>query len=280
MPHHASGGPRRERAEAAFVTIVLKYGGNAMAAPGEADPLLDDVAARVAAGDRVVVVHGGGPQIDAALALRGLAPLRVRGLRVTDGATLDVTEMVLCGATNKALVRALARRGARAAGISGQDGRTLVARDAPPIDGIALGFVGEIERVDASLVIALLSAGFVPVVAPLGISASSEHAYNINADTAAGAIAGALRADAYVVVTNVARVRRVVSDPASGIARLTVAEAAALLEDGTFDGGMRPKMQSALDALARGARSAIICGGGAGALERGLRGEGTTVTAA
>ncbi len=269
-----------EHEEVAHVTIVLKYGGNAMAAPGEADPLLDDVAARVAAGDRIVIVHGGGPQIDAALASHGLAPPRIRGLRVTDAATLDVTEMVLCGATNKALVRALARRGVRAVGISGQDGGMLVARKTAPIDGIELGFVGEIERVEPELIETLLAAGFVPVVAPLGTSASSEHVYNVNADTAAGAIAGALGADAYVIVTNVERVRRVVADPTTGISRLGAAEALAFLADGTFDGGMRPKMQSALDAIARGARAAIICGSGVGALERGLRGEGTTVTAA
>jgi len=261
------------------VTIVLKYGGNAMAAVHAPDPLLDDVAARVAAGDRVVLVHGGGPQIDAALAARGLVPPRIGGLRVTDAATLDVTESVLCGAVNKALVRALLRRGARAVGISGQDGRTLVARPAMPVGGVPLGYVGDIECVEPALVRALLTAGFVPVVAPLAVAADAAHALNVNADTAAGALAGALAADAYVVVTNVDCVRRDVNDSASGIAELSSHEAAMLLADGTFDGGMRPKMQSALDALARGARRAIICGNGPGALERGLRGEGTTVVA-
>jgi len=250
-----------------------------MAAADTPDPLLDDVANRVATGDRVVVVHGGGPQIDAALAARGLAPPRIGGLRVTDAATLDVTESVLCGAVNKALVRALLRRGARAVGISGQDGRTFVGRLAMPVAGVSLGYVGEIDIVDPALVRTLLAAGFVPVVAPLAVAAEAAHALNVNADTAAGALAGAIGADVYVVVTNVERVRRDVDDPASGIADLSVHEASMLLADGTFDGGMRPKMQSALDALARGARSAVICGNGPGALERGLRGEGTTVVA-
>ncbi|MBD5606763.1 MAG: acetylglutamate kinase [Candidatus Eremiobacteraeota bacterium] len=258
--------------------IVLKYGGNAMAAPSAEDPLLDDVAERVAGGDRVVLVHGGGPQIDAALEERGIVTHRVAGLRVTDAATLAVTESVLCGTVNKAIVRALLVRGALAAGLSGQDGALLEARPLA-IDGRSLGYVGEIVRVIPRVLHALLDAGFVPVIAPLGITRDGATALNVNADTAAGAIAGALGADAYVVVTNVPRVRRLVDDPATEIARLTIAEAHAYLADGTFDGGMRPKMESALDALAAGAASAVICGGGRGALSRALDGHGTTIVA-
>lgn len=258
--------------------IVLKYGGNAMAAGGD-DPLLDDVAARAAAGDRIVLVHGGGPQIDAELARRGLAPPRIAGLRVTDAATLEVTEAVLCGTLNKALVRALQQRGVSAAGISGQDGALLVCRALEPPDGARLGFVGEIVEVRTAVLAALLDAGFVPVVAPLGVSADGRTAYNVNADTAAGAIAGALAVDAYVVVTNVERVRARANDPTSGIAHLTASQARAHLEDGTFGGGMRPKIESALDALAHGARSAIVGGQGPGALRRALAGGGTTIDA-
>ncbi len=259
------------------MVIVLKYGGNAMAEADAADPLLDEVAARVAAGDKVVLVHGGGPQIDAALAAGGLAPPRVHGLRVTDAATLAVTEHVLCGTVNKALVRALQRRGVRAAGISGQDGALLVARTLRPASGEWLGFVGEIAEVRPGVLEGLFVAGLTPVVAPLGVSLDAATALNVNADTAAGAIAGALGADAYVIVTNVDRVRRVAGDPATGIARLTAAEAQSLLDDGTFDGGMAPKMASALDALERGAGSAVVCGSGPDALGRALAGDGTTV---
>jgi len=257
------------------VLIVLKYGGNAMVDAD--DPLLDDIARRVAAGDRVVLVHGGGPQIDAALAERGIVGTRVAGLRVTDAATLAVTESVLCGTVNKALVRALARRGVAAAGISGQDGMLLVARPAPAVDDVSLGFVGDVITVRPEVLHALLAANIVPVVAPLGIAEDAATAYNVNADTAAGAIAGALRADAYVVVTNVDRVRRDVHDAASGIERLTVREARAYLADGTFDGGMKPKMASALHALGAGARTAIVAGTGPGALDRALAGGGTTI---
>lgn len=258
--------------------IVLKYGGNAMGGPDAADPLLDDIAERVRAGDDVVLVHGGGPQIDAALAERKIVTERIDGQRVTDAATLLVTEAVLCGNVNKALVRELRRRGVAAAGVSGQDGNLLEARRLLTPAGASLGFVGEIIAVHPMVLETLLVAGFVPVVAPLGFeTGSGGGALNINADASAGAIAGALQADAYVVVTNVERVRRVRDDPATGLARVSPSEAQAYLDDGTFDGGMRPKIRSALDALAAGARSAIVCGAGAGALSRALAGDGTII---
>ncbi|MGH7728495.1 MAG: acetylglutamate kinase [Vulcanimicrobiaceae bacterium] len=257
--------------------IVLKYGGNAMSLPSAPEPLLDELAERAQGGDRIVLVHGGGPQIDEELRARGIAERRVAGLRVTDAATLAVVEAVLCGRVNKALVRALLARGARAVGLSGQDGGLLVARRAPAIEGVALGFVGEIERVEPAPLEALLAAGFVPVVAPLALEARTLVPLNVNADTAAGAIAGALAADAYLIVTNVARVRRELGDPGSELARLDASEARALLADGSFGGGMRPKIESALAALAAGARSVAIAGGGPGAVARALGGEGTTL---
>jgi acetylglutamate kinase len=272
----AAAGVAPARTESARVLIVLKYGGNAMAVAGQ-DPLLDDVAARVAAGDQVVLVHGGGPQIDAELAERRIPTVRVDGLRVTDEATLAATERILCGTVNKALVRALLRRDVRAAGISGQDDALLAARPATSRGGAALGFVGEIVEVRSVLLTVLLDAGMVPVVAPIALAEDGTTALNVNADTAAGAIAGALRADAYVVVTNVDRVRRAADDPTSGFARLTASEVRAYLDDGTFDGGMRPKMESALDALGRGARTVLVTGQGPGALAGALAGNGTTI---
>jgi acetylglutamate kinase len=259
------------------VLIVLKYGGNAMSSLDLADPVLDDVAERVALGDQIVLVHGGGPQIDAALVERGIETRRVAGLRVTDAATLAVTEAVLCGSVNKSLVRALLFRGVPAAGISGQDGALIEALPVAPIDGESLGFVGEIVCVNSEILRGLLDAGLVPVVAPVGVMRDGTTALNVNADTSAGAIACGLIADAYVIVTNVDRVRRKLGDPESGIAELTSTEARALLDDGTFDGGMRPKMESALEALAHGVASAIICGSGPSALSRALEGNGTTI---
>ena len=259
--------------------IVLKYGGNAMAPPPAPDLLLDDVAVRVAAGDRVVLVHGGGPQIDAELRESGLAQRRIAGLRVTDAPTLAITERVLCGTVNKALVRALRRRGVDAVGISGQDGGLLLAAPVAPIDGNVLGFVGEIRAVRRAVLDAVLAGGFTPVVAPLALASDGASALNVNADTAAGAIAGALGVDAYVVVTNIERVRLRIDDPSSGIEKLDVALARRYLADGTFDGGMAPKMESIVAALESGAKRAVVCGSGPGALSGAIAGNGTVVTA-
>ena len=258
--------------------IVLKYGGNALAPPDSPDPLLDEVAERVKHGDTIVLVHGGGPQIDAELSAKGIGAERVAGLRVTDEAALEATERVLCASINKALVRALLRRGLEAVGISGEDGGTLVARKMAPIEGRSLGFVGEISTVRTHLLAVLLDAGFTPVVAPLAVSTDALTALNVNADTAAGALAGALCADLYVVITNVDRVRSNAGDPATGLDALDVATARALLAAGNFDGGMAPKISSVIDALERGAKRAIVCGAGPAALAGAQSGNGTVVT--
>ena len=267
------------RSERGGVTIVLKYGGNAMAGPGAEDPLLDELAQRAAAGDRVVIVHGGGPQIDAGLAAYGIVTQRIDGLRVTDAATLAVTERVLCGEVNKSLVRALLRRGARAVGVSGEDAGLVRASEARSRGGAALGFVGKVSSVDPSLLEVLLDGGFLPVVAPVAVDGGSTTALNVNADTTAGAIAGALRADAFLIVTDVTRVRRDPTDPSSGIARMTASEARNYLDSGAFEGGMRPKMESALEALAHGAASVAIGGSGPGSVASALAGNGTTLVA-
>jgi acetylglutamate kinase len=253
--------------------IVLKYGGNAMTA-GAADPVLDEIAALAQAGNAVVLVHGGGPQIDAALRAQGIPEQRVEGLRVTTAAARDVVEAVLCGTVNKDLVRGLIARGARAFGFSGQDGALLRVRRMQ-IAGHDLGFVGEPAAVDAELLRGILALGMLPVIAPIGLDPAEGVALNLNADTVAGAIAAALEADAYVVLTNVAGVRRDRNDPASVIPRLTVADARGFLADGTFSDGMRPKMLSAIDAVAGGARRAVIGAAVRDGIGAALAGAGT-----
>lgn len=256
--------------------IVVKYGGNALPRPGAPDDVLDDIAERVHGGDAVVLVHGGGPQIDAGLSAVGVVTRRVAGLRVTDDATLAVTEYVLCGTVNKALVRALARREMRAVGISGEDGRLLLGRRTVLAGGESLGHVGEVTTVQSAVLTVLLAAGYLPVVAPLALERETLAPLNINADRAAGAIAGALGADAYIVVTNVQRVLRDRNDPQSGIGEITPQEARGYLADGTFSDGMIPKAEGALDAIACGVKRAMICGSGPHALTRALAGEATT----
>jgi acetylglutamate kinase len=253
--------------------IVLKYGGNAMTA-GTDDPVLDEIAALSREGTQVIVVHGGGPQIDAALKVQGIPEERIDGLRVTSAAARDVVEAVLCGTVNKDLVRGLIERGARAFGFSGQDGAILSAKRMS-VPGGDLGYVGEPVAVDADLLRGVLALGVVPVIAPLGLDRIENVALNLNADSAAGAIAAALEADAYVVLTNVAGVRRDRHDPSSVIARLTIAEAQGFLADGTFADGMRPKMRAAIAAVAGGARRAVIAEAVQNGIVTALSGAGT-----
>jgi len=244
---------------------------------GGADPVLADCAALVREGHRLALVHGGGPAIDAALREKGIVEKRIAGLRVTSRASLDVVESVLCATVNKSLVRALCAQGVAAVGISGEDGPTLVARAAAPRDGQSLGFVGEIVAVRPELVAALLEAQFLPVVAPLGVASDGSTAYNINGDTAAGALAGALRADAFVAITDVPKIRRDVNDPESAVDRLERAELVRWHEERLLGGGMLPKVESALAALSSGAKRAIVAGTGSDAIRRALDGAGTEI---
>jgi acetylglutamate kinase len=263
---------------ASRMLIVLKYGGNAMAA-GSDDPVLDEIASLAQSGMSVIVVHGGGPQIDAALRARGIPEERVEGLRVTTAAARDIVESVLCGNVNKDLVRGLLARGARAFGFSGLDGGVLKVRRMR-IAGHDLGFVGEPASVNAELLRGLLTLGLLPVIAPMGLDPSDGAALNLNADTVAGAIAAALQADAYVVLTNVAGVRRDRNDPATVIPRLTIAQANRFLDDGTFSDGMRPKMRAAIEAVEGGARRALIAEAARDGIGAALAGAGTELVSA
>lgn len=256
--------------------LLVKYGGNAMGELGR-DPVLADCVALVREGHRIVLVHGGGPAIDRALEQRGILQKRVGGLRVTGRDSLDTVEAVLCATVNKALVRALCALGVAAAGISGEDGPTLVARRAPPVGGESLGYVGEIVEVRPALVEALLAGGFFPVVAPLGVAQDGATAFNLNGDTAAGALAGALGADAFVAITDVPKIRRDLRDPASAVDRLDAARIEEWRHNGLLVGGMLPKVDAALEALRRGAKRAIVAGAGQLTIRRALEGAGTEI---
>lgn len=256
--------------------MTVKYGGNAMGAEVD-DALLAEVAELRAAGHAVILVHGGGPEIDEALTMRGLTTRRVDGLRVTDAQALEVAEAVLCATANKRLVRACLRRGVAAVGISGQDGGLIKVRRALSPSGYDLGYVGEIISVDPTPLLALLDAGYMPIVSPIAVDQSAEHAYNVNADTVAGAIAAAVRADAYVALTNVDRVLRDPKDPASAIDHLSVADALHFASSDACVSGMRPKMLAAIDAVTGGAARAYICGAKPGAISAALSGAATVI---
>lgn len=242
--------------------LVVKYGGNALAGAYAADPALLQIAALHRSGQGVVLVHGGGPEIDSWLARLDVPTRRIDGLRVTDAQTLDVTEAALCATVNKRLVRACTALGIRCAGVSGEDAALLTARKQQHPSG-DLGFVGAISECDPSLLHTLLDAGYLPIVAPLAISHDHQHALNVNADTAAAAIAGALHASSTVFLTNVAQVRRHPHDPASGIASMTLCEASRFRDSDACTGGMRPKLEAAIAAVEYGSDSAVIAHAGA-----------------
>ncbi len=246
--------------------LLQKFGGHAM---GEADYVASfaaDIALLDQVGARPVVVHGGGPQIGEMLAKLEIESNFVDGLRVTDEATISVVEMVLAGGINKALVAAIARAGGRAVGISGKDGGLIRARkllgksrtEGSAIEqAIDLGFVGEPEQINTDVLDALNAGDLIPVVAPVGSDAAGE-TYNINADTAAGAIAAALGATRMLMLTDVAGV---LDKEGELITELTVSQAESLIRDGTVSGGMIPKVETCINAVLGGAEAAVIMDG-------------------
>jgi acetylglutamate kinase len=240
-------------------TVVVKYGGNALAGTSEHDALAlfaEDIVLMHAVGIRPVVVHGGGPQINEMLTRLNIESQFVNGLRVTDAATMNVVQMVLNGQVNPQIVSAINCHGNVAVGLSGEDARTLqvVPRDE------ALGFVGDIAKVRTHVINGLLDDGMIPVLSTVGVDAHGQP-YNINADTAAGAIAEALGAEKIIYLTDIAGLRRNIDDAASLIQRITLTELSALIEDGTVSGGMIPKVESCMQAVRGGVKSAHILDG-------------------
>ena len=255
-------------------TVVIKYGGHAMDKPDLSSAFATDLAQLSEQGMSFVVVHGGGPQISSLLKRLNIESHFVDGLRVTDAATMEAAEMVLCGQVNKAVVNEFAQQGVRAAGISGRDGGLLRATVKNP----ALGLVGTVEAVDPALPRCLLDAGFVPVVAPVA-SGPDGKALNINADTAAGALAGAIGAEYFVLISDVPGV---LDGEGRLIPSLNRKEIQHLRDAGVITGGMIPKVEACLNALDAGCQRALILDGRSpSSLRRYLRDDaplGTVVT--
>ena len=244
-------------------TVVIKYGGHAMDDPALSIPFATGLARLAAQGMRLVVVHGGGPQITDMLERLNISSSFLHGLRVTSKETMQVVEMVLCGQVNKSVVSLFLLHGARAVGISGKDAGMLAATQLND----ELGQVGEINTVDASLVNTLLDAAFVPVIAPVAVGPQGQ-SFNINADTAAGALAGALGADYFVLISDVPGV---LDKEKKLINRLNRREIGRLVQEGVVFGGMIPKVLSCLHALDEGCKRALILDGRAeSSLERYL----------
>jgi acetylglutamate kinase len=233
-------------------TMVIKYGGAAMADASLQESFVRDVVLMKYVGMNPIVVHGGGPQIDEVLRGLGIVPRRVEGLRVTDDATMDVVEMVLAGRINKQWVSLIGRHGGRAVGLSGIDDGLLLAERLPPVQTksgpVDTGRVGSIREVRPAVLSVLVAAGFIPVIAPLGIDRDG-HTLNINADTAAGELAAALKAEKFVLMTDTAGV---CDRDGKLLQSLTAAEIARLRETEVISGGMIPKVECALAALSGG----------------------------
>jgi len=239
-------------------TVVVKFGGSVLDANG-GGTLVQDLVLLKGAGIHPVLVHGGGPEITRVLERLGKESKFVQGLRVTDAETMDVVEMVLAGRTNKAIVSMIIREGGQAVGLSGKDGRMLVARKYR--GDVDLGQVGEVHEVHPELVVQLSAQGYIPVVASLGIGEDGM-SYNLNADTAAGALAVAVGAGKFVLLTDVPGVYRDNDGTRELISELRAADVAALIEDGTVSRGMLPKINACLAAIRGGVPSAHIIGGG------------------
>jgi len=234
--------------------VVVKYGGNAMSS--DLATFAEDIVLLHSVGMKVVVVHGGGPQIGDLLKRLGMESRFVDGLRVTDAETLDVARMVLVGKVNRELVSAINAHGPLAVGMSGEDGAFLSASPR----SAELGFVGDIVAVDPMLLKRLLDSELIPVVATIGIDAEGQ-AYNVNADTAAGAIAAALPAEKLVYLTDVEGIRKDPADPGSLMSTITVDELDAMVADGSVRDGMIPKVASCTAAVRAGVGHAHVLDG-------------------
>jgi acetylglutamate kinase len=237
-------------------TVVVKYGGHAMADPALADLFAQDVVLMRLVGMNPVVVHGGGPQISDLMQRLGKEPEFVDGLRVTDAESVDIVRMALVGKVNREIVAALNQHGSYAVGLSGEDAGLIKVE----MRDERLGFVGDIASIDPAIVQKLCNEELIPVIATVGVDELGQ-AYNINADTVAGAIAHALQAEKLVYLTDVAGIYSDYPDESSLMTRLDVEGLEGLLRDGTVDGGMIPKLESCVQALRGGVRRAHVLDG-------------------
>jgi acetylglutamate kinase len=245
--------------------VVVKFGGNAMD-ENSAHDFSQDIVLMKQTGIEPVVVHGGGPQIGAMLKKLEIPSRFIDGLRVTDEATMDVVEMVLIGSINKQIVTGINGAGGHAVGLSGTDSNLVVAKklqrmktdpvthESAPID---LGFVGEPEEINPEVLRTFIKSDLIPVIAPVGVGRKGE-SYNINADTVAGAVAGAMKAERLILLTDV---EGVLDKDGKLISRLTLGEARTLIADGTISGGMIPKIETAIEAVESGVHAAVILDG-------------------
>ncbi|MDO5298535.1 MAG: acetylglutamate kinase [Clostridia bacterium] len=242
-------------------TVVIKYGGNAMVSEDLTHKILEDITLLKYVGINPILVHGGGPEINAMLARVGVESSFHNGLRITDAATMEIVQMVLAGKLNKNIVSQIGTLGGKAIGLCGKDAGLIRVKKKPPLaDGVDLGHVGDIVSVNTKLLNSLCADEYIPVISSVGVDDAGE-SYNINADTAAAAVATALKAEKLIYLTDIDGVRRDASDPKTLFPILTTEHAQALIADGTICGGMIPKVNACIDAIDKGVRRVHILNG-------------------
>ncbi len=236
--------------------VVIKYGGNAMINESLKQQVMEDIVLLHLIGVKVVLVHGGGPEINELMNKLGKKAEFVNGLRVTDKETVDIVQMVLAGKVNKTLVNLLETKGGKAMGISGMDGRLIEA----DFKDEKLGYVGKIVKINKEPVIDLLEKGYIPVISTVGCDKNG-NSFNINGDTAAAHIAGALGAERLIMMTDIAGILKDKDDPTTLIPKITVSQAQKLYDEGVISGGMIPKVDCCIEAIKEGVRKVIIMDG-------------------
>lgn len=248
-------------------TIVVKYGGNAMLNDELKQSVIQDIVLMHSVGVRVVVVHGGGPEITALLKQMGKKSEFVAGLRVTDSETVAVAEMVLVGKINTEIVNLVNRHGVKAVGLNGKDADLITARkhlakvyENGELREVDIGLVGDVAKINTGVLATLLANGYLPVIAPIGVGPDGA-SYNINADYVAGEIAGALQAEKILLLTDVEGVYRDYKDKSTFISTLSFNEASGMVKSGSIDGGMIPKVEACVRALSAGVSKAHIIDG-------------------
>lgn len=236
--------------------IVVKYGGNAMINDTLKEQVMEDIVLLWLLGIKVVLVHGGGPEISNIMQQLGHVPQFIDGCRVTDKETVDIVQMVLAGKVNKTLVNILNKKGGNAIGISGTDGKLLICKKKDE----KLGFVGNIEKTNPQIIFDLIEKDYIPVISTVGTDADG-NIYNINGDTAVAHIAGALGAEKLIMMTDIAGILRDKDDSSSLISKMTVSQSAQLHKSGIISGGMIPKVESAVEAINKGVNNVVIMDG-------------------
>ena len=238
--------------------IVVKYGGNAMINEDLKQAVIEDIVLLNLVGIKVVLVHGGGPEISEMLEKIGKESKFVKGLRYTDRETMDIVQMILCGKVNKNLVSLFEKAGGRAVGLGGMDGGLFKAIQLVDPDGTEYGYVGDVKEVNEKVVLDVLNEGFIPVVSSVAAGMDEETNYNINADTAAEKLAVALKAKNLILLTDVCGLMRDPKDDSTLIPRLKVSEVPALIKEGVISGGMIPKVDCCVEAVRQGVERANI----------------------